>query len=138
MRSVIIDAPIETVFGFHERPDALLCLTPFGRIIRQSGGLETGARVEFRVGPLRWTARHAEYEPNQYFVDEQIAGPFAVWVHHHEFEDLGDTTRLTDRVEYELRGGPVVNQWFGWLSNLGLALLFRHRHRVMRKFCETA
>jgi ligand-binding SRPBCC domain-containing protein len=91
-RSVIIDAPTETVSAFYERPDTLS---------RRMGGL------------LR------------------------SWVHSHETEDLGDTTRLTDRVEYELPGGPFVNTYFAWLANLGLGLVFRHRHRVTKRFCES-
>ena len=43
-------------------------------------------------------------------MDEQIQGPFAKWVHRHEFEDIGGKTRLTDRVAYQLPGGPI-SQW---------------------------
>ena len=40
-RSVLIDAPVETVFGFHERADALELLTPPGQrieVLRREGG----------------------------------------------------------------------------------------------------
>ena len=133
VRSVIIDAPVETVFAFHERPDALQLLSPpFPpvRIVRKTGGIEAGARVEIRAGFLRWEALHTEYEKDRLFVDRQVRGPFEQWEHRHEFEDLGDTTRLTDRVNYQTRAG------FGWLVNLSLRALFRYRHRVTKRLCE--
>lgn len=138
-KSVVIDAPIQTVFGFHERPDALLLLTPAFppvRVVNKSGGLEPGSRVELRVGFLPWVALHTAYEPNRLFVDEQIRGPFAKWIHRHEFEDLGGKTRLTDRVEYLLPGGSFVNATFGWLVKIGLHNMFRHRHKVTNRLCE--
>src|SRR3954469_23625065 len=109
---------------------------PRVRVIRKTGGLEPGARVELRIGPVRWTALHTAYERNRLFVDQQVEGPFAQWVHRHEFEDLGVSTRLTDRVAYELRGGAVANAFFGWAVKLGLGRMFAERHRMTKKFCE--
>jgi ligand-binding SRPBCC domain-containing protein len=78
IKSVVIAAPIETVFGFHEREDALALLTPpFPpvHIVQKTGGIQPGARVELRVGVFRWIALHTTYEKNRLFVDEQIEGP---------------------------------------------------------------
>ena len=126
----MIDAPVETVFAFHERDDALELLTPpFPQVaITRTGGIEAGARVELRVGPFRWIARHTGYEKNRLFVDEMVEGPFRQWVHRHEFEDLGGKTRLTDRIEYEVRAGAMVR--------VALGMLFRYRHRVTKRECE--
>ena len=141
VRSVVIDAPVETVFAFHEREDALPLLTPpFPpvRLVSKTGGLEPGSRVELRVGFLRWVAVHTAYEKDRLFVDEQREGPFALWVHRHEFEDLGCASRLTDRVQYLLPGGPLVNLLFAWTVTLGLHQMFRHRHKVTRQLCVNA
>jgi ligand-binding SRPBCC domain-containing protein len=93
-------------------------------------------RVELRVGLIRWVALHTAYEKDRLFVDEQIRGPFAKWVHRHEFEAAGGKTRLTDRIEYELPGGPLVNKLFGWTVIPGLRNMFASRHRVTREICE--
>lgn len=122
VRSVLIDAPVDDVFRFHEREDALSLLAPAFppvRVISRTGRIETGARVELRVGVFRWAALHTSFEKNRLFEDRQIRGPFAKWVHRHEFEAAGARTRLTDRIEYELPGG-----------------MFAHRHRVTKAFCE--
>ena len=138
-KSTVVKAPVETVFAFHERQDALRLLSPRFpplRVMRKTGGIERGSRVELQIGPLPWTALHTVYEKNRLFVDEQIQGPFAEWVHRHEFESMGGATRLTDRVEYRLPGGVWVNRLFGWAVHLGLQVMFRHRHRVTRQYCE--
>ncbi len=138
-QSIVIDAPVETVFGFHEQPDALSLLSPpFPplRVVSKSGGLEVGSRVELRIGPIPWVALHTAYERDRLFVDEQVRGPFAKWVHRHEFEALGNRTRLTDRLEYRLPGGDLVNSAASWLVAIGLRQMFDHRHRVTKELCE--
>jgi ligand-binding SRPBCC domain-containing protein len=140
-RSVWIDAPVEDVFAFHEREDALALLSPpFPpvRIVSRSGGMQQGARVEVRSCGMRWLALHTAYEKNRLFVDEQIQGPFARWIHRHEFQPEGTGTRLTDRVDYRLKGGIAAGLLFGWAVRMGLERMFRHRHAVTKRICEAA
>ena len=139
VKSIVIHAPVARVFGFHEREDALMLLTPKfppARLVSKEGGITTGSRVVLQVGPIKWVAIHKDYVPNKLFVDEQLSGPFGKWVHRHEFEDLGDWTRLTDRIEYELHGGPIVTACLGWAVDISLGRMFDHRHRVTQSFCE--
>ena len=140
VRSLIVHAPVEHVFAFHEREDALPRLSPpFPpiRVVSREGGIRPGARVDLRIGPVRWLALHTVYEPNRLFVDEQIAGPFASWVHRHEFERVdATTTRLTDRVTFTLPGGPIVNALLGRIVALSLVPMFRFRHAATKAACE--
>lgn len=141
VRQLELDAPVETVFAFHERDDALPRLSPpFPpvRVVSRQGGIRTGARVDLRIGPIRWLALHTAYEPNVLFVDEQVAGPFRSWVHRHEFERVGPgRSRLTDRVTFSLPGGPLVDALFGRLVALSLVPMFRYRHTVTKAACES-
>ena len=139
LKSIVVEAPVETVFGFHEREDALRLLSPQFpplRVIRKTGNIEPGSRVELKIGPFLWTALHTVYEKNRLFADEQVQGPFAKWVHRHEFEAVDRATRLTDRVEYRLPGGVWMNRLFGWAVQLGLDQMFRQRHQTTRRYCE--
>lgn len=140
IKSVLVNAPVEVVFAFHEREDALKLLSPpFPpvRVIQKEGGIEPGSRVQLKIGPFPWVALHSDYEKNRLFQDEQISGPFARWIHCHEFERVGDSTRLTDRIDYQLPGGSWANRLFGWAVQLGMRQMFRHRHRITKHFCET-
>lgn len=142
VRSVVVKAPVAVVFAFHERDDALAVLSPpFPpvRVVSRRGGIATGARVDLRIGPIRWLALHTTFERNCLFVDEQIEGPFASWVHRHEFEAIDvQTTRLTDHVTFTLPGGPLVNALLGRVVALSLVPMFVHRHRVTRRMCEAS
>ena len=109
-RSVTLPVGAEEAFAWHERPGALeRLIPPWERVevLERSGGITDGARVVVRVhdGPvaLRWVARHRDYQAGRRFVDEQVEGPFARWVHTHPFEPQGPTScRLTDRIEFIL------------------------------------
>ena len=84
VQGVLIDAPADSVFRFHEREDALALLSPpFPpvRIISRTGGIETGSRVELRIGILRWVALHTAYERDR--------GPLAKRLHRHPFDAAG-------------------------------------------------
>jgi ligand-binding SRPBCC domain-containing protein len=143
-RSVFVQAPVEKVFAFHERTDALELLTPPGQdiqVLRRAGGLRLGAEVELLVplGPLRmrWLARHTAYERDRLFVDEQMSGPFAKWRHRHQFGAEGTGCRLTDSVDFALPLAPVSEWVAGWVVRSRLATLFQYRHEVTRRYCES-
>jgi len=139
VKSSLLDASASKVFAFHECDDALTLLSPAFpplRVISRSGGIRTGARVVLKIGPITWVARHTEFEQDTLFVDEQVSGPFALWIHRHEFQDEGGRCRLTDRLTFELPGGPMVNALFGWAVRIGLRQMFTHRHAVTRRYCE--
>ncbi len=140
VRQLLVRAPVAQVFAFHEREDALPRLSPpFPplKVVSRDGGIRPGARVDLRIGPIRWLALHTTYEPNRLFVDEQLEGPFASWVHRHEFEAVdAETTRLTDHVTFTLPGGPVLNALFGRLVALSLVPMFRFRHAATKAACE--
>ena len=62
-----IDALVETVWAFYERPDILEILTPPWQpvqVVRREGGLGPGAISEFRLWlgpiPLTWLAYHTD------------------------------------------------------------------------------
>ena len=51
--------------------------------------MRPGALIEYRLKlhglPLSWLTRIEEWVPGERFVDAQLAGPYALWHHTHEF-----------------------------------------------------
>ena len=143
-RSTLINASVESVWDFHERPDVLKILTPPWQpveVIRRQGGLGVGAESEFRLWlgllPVTWLSRHVACEPLVLFADEQVQGPMASWLHQHRFEEKASgKMRLTDSIEYELPAAqatePLLEQWV----EQRLSDMFAYRHRVTRLACE--
>lgn len=142
-RSTLIDAPVEVVWDFHERPDILQLLTPPWQpieVVRREGGLEVGAISEFCIflGPLpiKWVAVHTEYEKNRLFTDEQREGPFESWIHRHQFAQENGKTRLTDAISFAMLGGEPLEFLGGWLVQAQLEQMFQYRHEVTKRECE--
>jgi ligand-binding SRPBCC domain-containing protein len=139
----VVRATPEAVLRFHERPDAIILLTPRWqpvRVLSRKGGLEAGSEVHFRVWmgplPITWIARHIEFDGPCGFADEQVQGPFQVWTHKHRFEAHPEGTLLVDAISCALPFAPLSHWLGGWLLGLQLKAMFRHRHAVTRKFCE--
>lgn len=142
--SSLIDASVKNVWQFHEREDILKLLTPPWqpvKIIRREGGLEIGATSEFVLMlafiSVPWIARHTEYEQYRLFTDEQIKGPMKSWRHQHIFTEKNGQTQLIDRIDYEIPGGWFSELILGWWVNSRLKDMFKYRHQITQKYCES-
>ncbi len=145
VKESVIHASAETVFAFHEAPDAFERLQPPWQkteILQPPTSLEVGTRVVLRVkvGPFwqRMVAEHIAYEPGKMFADRMIEGPFSKWVHKHVVTPRGPSECvLTDDIEYELPLGAVGRVFGGRFARRSLERLFDYRHRVTRVACES-
>jgi uncharacterized protein (TIGR01777 family) len=138
IRRSTLPVSADEAFAWHRRPGALERLTPPWedvQILRRTGGIANGDRLELRVSigplPVRWVAEHRDCEPGRQFRDVQLHGPFALWDHLHRFEPLGpDQCVLEDRIEYAVPGGPL-GRWLGGRSIAGrLTRMFEYRHAI--------
>ena len=122
--SSVVDAPLDEVFAWHERPGAIHRLTPPWQpvgVVREAGTLDGGRAVLGLPLGLRWGARHTEYRPPHRFVDELDSAPLSWalrWRHTHEFEAEGQRTRMTDRVDTPVPGALLRS-------------MFAYRHRQL-------
>lgn len=142
-KSTLINAPVERVWEFHERPDILSLLTPPWqpvKVLRREGGLGVGAITEFEIQlgfiPIKWLAHHTDCVPYQYFVDRQVEGPCQSWVHRHEFTPEDNQTRLTDTIRLELLGGEIAEWVLGSFVIDRLEDMFTYRHQVTQRYCQ--
>jgi uncharacterized protein (TIGR01777 family) len=137
-RSTRLPHSAEEVYAWHARPGAFERLTPPWErieIVERTGGLESGARtvVRVRAGPasVRWVAVHRDHVTGRRFVDEQVEGPFAHWVHTHQFEPDGSGSRITDRIEYAPPYGLAGAAADLWLVRPRITRLLAYRHALL-------
>ena len=154
-RRIRIDAPLAAVWAFHGQIDGLEALTPgwMGLGVEDvvgpdgehdppellAGSEITMASQPFGVAPeSRWLSRIINREAGEgyrMFRDDMVGGPFALWVHTHEFYGDGEETVLVDTVEYELPAGPV-GPLVDRLAVVGFEPMFRYRHRQTKELLE--
>lgn len=76
-----------------------------------SGLLELGDEVTFEAKHLgirqRLTAKIVQYERPVLFTDEMLSGAFKSLRHEHKFRIEGESTRMSDVVEFEAPFGPL-------------------------------
>jgi len=111
-----LSGPPEQVFGFFAQPRNLEPMTPpllrFRVVTPEPIEMGRGTLIRYRLRvhgvPVRWLTEITEWEPPHRFVDEQIAGPYALWHHTHTFEPIGDgDTLMRDVVRYRIGFGPL-------------------------------
>jgi ligand-binding SRPBCC domain-containing protein len=110
----------EEVFAFFADAGNLQLLTPcylhFKILTPLPVAMQTGTLIDYQLRlhglPIRWQTEICTWEPPACFVDRQRKGPYRKWVHRHEFRRVGDTTVVTDRVDYSMACGRLANALF--------------------------
>ncbi len=137
--NVSLPVSITEAFAYHERPGALARLIPpweSAELEHSDRSLQVGSRVVMKTKifglPFRWVAEHTQYDPPRLFADTQVSGPFASWDHRHEFADEGQTSRLTDSIEYRLPLGSIGRTFGEGKARSTIEAMFAYRHRLTR------
>ncbi len=144
VKESIIKASPESVFSFHEQPEALKLLLPpweTTQVIQPADITKPGSRAIVRTTilgmiPVEWIAEHTVYEPPARFEDVQIKGPFRSWRHAHLVHSHADGAVLRDEIDYEPPFGFLGRLANGVLIEPRLRRLFAYRHDVTRHWCE--
>lgn len=107
--------------------------------MEQSGERAIAGTTTGEIGlneTVTWRARHfglwftmtsqiTELERPTRFVDQQVRGPFRIFVHEHRFESTGDGCRMTDTITV---GSPI----FGRLAERAVLVPYLRRLIVTR------
>ena len=100
--------PREEVFAFFSDARNLDAITPpwvcFRMLTPAPVEMKAGALIDYKLRvhgiPIRWRSKITEWEPPVRFVDEQLRGPYRLWIHEHEFESRDGGTLVRDYVRY--------------------------------------
>jgi ligand-binding SRPBCC domain-containing protein len=132
----------DAVFPFFADARNLEAITPpwlgFRVITPDPIEMRVGALIEYRLRlrglPLAWLTRIEDWTPGVRFVDAQLAGPYTLWHHTHEFapDGAGDTI-MRDTVRYALPFWPLGEVAHAVVVRRDLAAIFDFRHREVAR-----
>jgi ligand-binding SRPBCC domain-containing protein len=127
-----IPAGIEEVFGFISDIGNLERVTPpdldFTVITPRPVAFAEGTIFDYRLRmfgfPLSWRSQIKRFEPPNLIIDEQLSGPYKLWLHMHYFREADGMTSMVDEIHYELPLSP-----FG---DVALPLVHRELQRIFQ------
>lgn len=135
-----ITAPLEMTFGFFADAYNLEKITPddvrFRILTPAPIPMREGTRIDYWLRvfgvPFRWRTVITEWSPPVRFVDVQESGPYAKWIHSHDFTERAGITAIRDRVEYALPLAPL-GEIAHPLVRRKLDAIFDHRAEATRR-----
>jgi ligand-binding SRPBCC domain-containing protein len=133
--------PIEEVFAFFSDAGNLDSITPpwlsFRMVTRRPIAMQAGALIDYRLRvrglPLRWRSKITAWKPPYQFVDEQVHGPYRLWIHSHNFESRDGGTLVCDDVRYAV---PLDWLLHRFIVRPDVERIFAYRAECLRRrFC---
>jgi ligand-binding SRPBCC domain-containing protein len=98
--------------------------------------LGEGTVIDYRLRlygfPFTWRTRISLWQPPFRFVDEQLCGPYKLWVHFHSFHDENGGTTIIDEVHYRFPLWPVGEIAFPFVRG-ELRRIFRFRQNAITR-----
>ena len=132
-----VDRPVDRVFDFFSVKENLQQITPshlgFKVLGERTEKIDKGSTIHYKLSiygfPCKWSSKILEYRKDKTFTDFQESGPYAHWIHRHDFIPYKQGTLIGDRVCYRLPFGSVGKAVGGaWVArNLDQIFFYRQR-----------
>lgn len=130
--------PPAELFEFFGDAGNLDALTPpwlnFHIVTPRPIPMHAGTLIDYRLRvrglPIRWRTRINEWQPPFRFVDEQLRGPYRLWIHEHTFEARDGGTLAKDHVRYAVPFDFLTHRW---LVRPDIEKIFRYRTEALQR-----
>jgi ligand-binding SRPBCC domain-containing protein len=130
--------PRGKVFAFFSDAKNLDLITPpwlhFRTIASGQTELREGTVMNHRLRihgfPLRWRSQITHWDPPSRFVDQQVRGPYRLWIHEHRFEKRDGGTLVHDHVRYAVLFDFLIHRLF---IRSDIERIFVYREQKLRE-----
>ncbi len=110
--------PLAEAWDFFSSPLNLAKITPAEMRFVVTSAFDASAKIypgmviTYKVSPLfgiqmNWMTEITHVKDQEYFVDDQRVGPYAIWHHEHHFEPIKGGVKMTDKLTYAIPYGII-------------------------------
>ena len=97
-----------------------------------------GQIIQYIVTPVlgirtKWVTEITHVVDQEYFVDEQRFGPYALWHHEHHFEEVEDGVLMKDQLHYAIPFGPIGRFTNALFVGSKVEEIFNFRYNAIEK-----
>jgi ligand-binding SRPBCC domain-containing protein len=133
-----VEIGIEEAWDFFSNPANLATITPddmnFEVLDEMPAQMYEGMLVRYKVSPfkglrLNWTSEITNIKHHEYFIDEQIEGPYKYWHHEHHFKKTATGVELKDLLYYQMPLGKFGRLMHQPLVRKKLYAIFAYRQQ---------
>lgn len=133
---------IETAWEFLSNPKNLKTITPdymgFDILSGADRPMFAGQIIQYIVTPIlgiktKWVTEITHSVTNQYFVDEQRFGPYALWHHKHFIKAIDGGVEMEDIIDYKLPFGSLGQLVHPLLVKPKLEEIFNYRTQKLEE-----
>lgn len=137
-----IPLSLEEAWKFLSDPKNLSLLTPKEMNMKIISGADRpmypGQIIQYSVTPLagiktKWVSEISQYEKGKYFVDIQLAGPYAYWHHQHFIHEIKGGVQMEDIITYKVPFGILGKLIHPILVKPKLEAIFKYRQEQLTK-----
>ena len=136
---VWVNRTTDEAFEFFSDLNNLVLLTPRlmnmnidNSYLQERVNKDTSFEIKIGYKPfiLKWQSEITDWNPSNYFSDQQTSGPYSKWIHKHSFTEGEGGTWIIDEVEYKPKLFPFVGKIF---YKLLLKSMFSYRDKQVKK-----
>ena len=133
---------LETAWDFLSNPNNLKTITPdymgFHILSGADRPMFAGQIIQYIVTPIlgiktKWVTEITHSVTNEYFVDEQRYGPYALWHHKHFIKEIEGGVEMEDIIDYKLPLGILGQLAHPILVKPKLREIFEYRQKKLEE-----
>ena len=131
---------LEEAWKFLSSPKNLKVITPTYMSFDILSGAEkpmfAGQIIQYIVTPIlgiktKWVTEITHVKENEYFVDEQRFGPYALWHHKHFIKEIEGGVEMEDIIDYKVPMGILGQIVHPILVEPKLEEIFEYRQKKL-------
>lgn len=132
----------QEAWGFLSDPKNLKVITPdymsFNILSGADRPMYAGQIIEYIVTPVlgiktKWVTEITQVEQDDYFIDEQRFGPYALWHHKHFIKEIPGGVEMEDLIHYKVPFGILGQLVHPFLVKPKLKEIFAYRKKKLEE-----